>query len=236
MYANATTLAERYHRQRTSFEDKLYLFPGYANIPFPIITADKQIQTAYWGLIPFWIRPKDDSEIAKKKAVEDAKRVASGNYNARYETVFEKASYKSSILRHRCIIPSTGYFEYHYKSKTDKQPYYIFLKNERIFSIAGIYEYWKNPLSGKEIMSFAMITGDANELTAWIHNGGNNPHRMPMILTREQEEKWLDPKLTKEQIQEFFNTYSAEDMDAYPISKDFQRMNPKDERIIKFVE
>ena len=50
------------------------------------------------------------------------------------------------------------------------------MKDGSPFGIAGIWENWKEPKSGEWIRTFAIITTDANELVAEIHN------RMPVIL------------------------------------------------------
>jgi putative SOS response-associated peptidase YedK len=43
------------------------------------------------------------------------------------------------------------------------------------FVIGGLWENWKDPTSGEWMRTFAIITTDANELVAEIHD------RMPLI-------------------------------------------------------
>jgi putative SOS response-associated peptidase YedK len=59
-----------------------------------------------------------------------------------------------------------------------KQPYAIAMKDGAPFGIAGIWENWKEPASGEWIRTFAVITIDANEMVADIHD------RMPVIARR----------------------------------------------------
>lgn len=66
-----------------------------------------------------------------------------------------------------------------------------------------------------------MITTPANPLTWEIHNGGKNPHHIPLILSPEDEERWIDPNLNKDDIHSLMKTFSDKDMDAYPVSKNF---------------
>jgi SOS response associated peptidase (SRAP) len=46
-------------------------------------------------------------------------------------------------------------------------------------------ENWKDPASGEWVQTFAIITTDANELVADIHD------RMPVILARSDYTRWL---------------------------------------------
>jgi len=152
--------------------------------------------------------------------------------NARCETVFDLPSFRSAIVKKRCIIPSTGYFEFQHIDK-EVIPYYIFLKNEEIFSIGGIFEIWKNPATNEILQSFSILTVPANELCAKIHNGGKNPFRMPLIIGKQNEEKWLDNSLNTNDIKSFFNPYENNMMDAYPVSRDFLKKRSDDASIIE---
>ena len=77
--------------------------------------------------------------------------------NARAETVFELPSFRSPVLSKRCLIPATGYFEFHHRDK-NAIPYYIFLKDEAIFSFGGLYEQWRNPVTNETERTFAILT------------------------------------------------------------------------------
>ena len=58
--------------------------------------------------------------------------------------------------------------------------------------MAGIYDEWLNKVTGEIVNTFSIITTEANALTDYIHN---TKHRMPAILSLENEEKWLNPAL-----------------------------------------
>lgn len=66
--------------------------------------------------------------------------------------------------------------------------------------MGGVYDIWQHPETGEDIKTFALITTPANELTGYIHNGGKNPNRMPLILKTEDEERWLDPALSDNEV------------------------------------
>ncbi|MCD8264071.1 MAG: SOS response-associated peptidase [Tannerellaceae bacterium] len=227
MNKSIRSLARRYGRKSDVIEiaqdiiNKQYHVNAFTYPVYPVVTCDEELQLYGWRLIPFWV-----------KTEEDAKNIRQFTLNARAETLFSKPSFREPARYRHCLIPSTGYFEWHHAGK-QKTPYYIFLKEEDIFSIAGIYDVWRNLETGKDHYTFAMITTGTNELTGPIHNGGKNPHRMPAILSPEEEELWLTPGLTQKEIEELLRPIPGELMDAYIIRPDFLRKNPHDTSIIE---
>ena len=71
---------------------------------------------------------------------------------------------------------------------------------------AGIYNSWIDKNDGVVIPTFAIITCEANETVAPYHN------RMPVILKKAEQEKWLDKKLNQETIYGLLKPISAEAM------------------------
>jgi putative SOS response-associated peptidase YedK len=152
----------------------------------PVITyhESNDIELFRWGLIPGSIRYDIQAEKIKKFTI-----------NAKSETVFEKPSFKNSILFKRCLIPATGYFEWQHVNK-EKNPYFIYLTDRKIFSFAGIWDTYLSE-DGKEINTFSILTKEADEFNAKIHN---SKKRMPIILEEEYEKQWLTPNLDKNTI------------------------------------
>ena len=186
------------------------------NFPrYPVITKSDEVQVYNWGLIPFWVKSEEDAEEIRRMTL-----------NARADTIFEKPSFREPIMKKRCIIPSTGYFEWRHEG-AKKIPYYIYLKDEPIFSMAGIYDTWLDKSTGEEYTTFSILTTDTNPMTDYIHN---TKHRMPAILSKENEEKWLDTSLSKEEISSLLKPFDAEKMDAYVIENDFKK---KDRTILQ---
>lgn len=224
MSAKAIRLAARYGRKSDIIEIAQDIFNEQYQINafnFPecsVITASSQIQVFNWGLVPFWVRTETDADEIRKMTL-----------NARADTLFQKPSFRESIMRRRCLIPSTGYFEWRHEGNR-KIPYYIFLKEEEIFSMAGIYDTWLDKVTGKKYITFSIITTDANPLTDYIHN---TKHRMPAILSTADEENWLNPNLTKDEIASLLKPFEAERMDAYVIQNDFMRKAPGDKSILE---
>lgn len=239
MTKKAIEVAARYRRKYWREVDlsifEKYHVNAFANPECPVITGSEEIQAFEWGLIPFWVKPEHDTETDRKKAVERAASIRKGEYNARAETIFEKPSFRHSIVAKRCIIPSTGYFEYHHNEDGSATPYFINVINqdEGIFSMGGIWDAWDNPVTGKMVHTFSLITTPGNEFTNAIHNGGKNPFRMPLILSPEDEERWLDSRLKKPDIEKLLKPFDGGQMEAYAIGGDFLKKSPFDKSILK---
>lgn len=173
--------------------------PRYNGAPtqmLAVITGENPHRLSYhrWGLIPPWAK---DISIGTKMI------------NARAETITGKASFRAPLFSRRCLVPADGFYEW--QQDEGKQPYRIFVKNNPIFAMAGLWERWKSP-EGNTIETFNIITTEANSFMKPIH------HRMPVILKPEDEKKWLESKESAE-ILSLLKPYDADAMDAYPVSK-----------------
>jgi putative SOS response-associated peptidase YedK len=70
-----------------------------------------------------------------------------------------------------------------------------------------------NHLEGEQIESCAVLTTNANELAAAVHN------RMPVILPAEAYDAWLDPaNQDTASLQDLLRPYPAGRMRCYPVS------------------
>jgi putative SOS response-associated peptidase YedK len=198
--ADADRIAWRFGAERPAFEFE----PAYNAAPsqrLPVITESngrRQVVLMRWGLIPSW-----------------AKDISIGNkmINARIETVEQKPSFKKPLLHRRCLIPADGYYEW-MKIDRRKQPLRIVASHKELFSFAGIYDRWVNS-DGLIINSFSILTTEPIPPISHIHN------RMPLILSAEQEQNWLDGPSSPEasSVREFLNEfYPYSSLFAYPVS------------------
>lgn len=156
--------------------------------------------------------------------------------NAKAENLFvnEKGKismWKEGALTGRCLVPTSGYYEWRHIGKIgkkgkvldtkDKIPYYITLKEktDNIFFLAGICREWTNEKRGESADTFAIVTTAANELCAKVHN---TKKRMPTILTDDLAKEWLFGDLSRERITEIANyQYDSDKMIAWPVEKNF---------------
>lgn len=81
-----------------------------------------------------------------------------------------------------------------------------------VFALAGLWDEWKSP-DGEVIESCAILTTTPNSLVADMHD------RMPMIVTPDRYEVWLDPDVTDfGAIRDILKPYDAQQTRRYPVS------------------
>lgn len=212
MEAKAKKLAERYDNVLPkNFEPNpaiadlptYHLVSGFDFPKLPIIKSDG-IFIHEWGLIPTWIQDEKATSAMRINTL-----------NARSETVFEKPSFKHSIMAQRCLLPINGFFESQ-DFNHEKYPHFIKLKSQEIFSLACIFEIWKDLKSQQLRSTFSILTTPANPMMEKIHN---LKKRMPLILKKEDEATWLNPNLTKGEMMSLFQPYNEKDMESRTIAK-----------------
>lgn len=138
------------------------------NHPSVAIIKDEnpdKIRLATWGLVPSFVKG-DANDFFKK----------TNTLNAKIETLKEKPSFRQSA-DNRCLVLATEFFEWKHIGK-GKYKHRIWTKDEKPFAFAGIYHD----------DTFSILTTEANELMADIHN---SKKRMPVILRKEEEKLWL---------------------------------------------
>lgn len=159
--------------------------------------ADGQnhLDSLRWGLIPSWAQDKS---------------IGSKMINARSETVTEKPAFKRAVRYRRCVVPSSGFYEWLTAGKA-KQPWYIRLKDGSPMVFAGLWETWKSPEG--ELETFTILTTVANGLVAPLHD------RMPVILSPDEYSTWLDRNTTNPAgLVHLFQPYPADLMEVHPVS------------------
>lgn len=152
------------------------LFPTQNSPVLRVVAGERQIAHMRWQLVP---------------ATEPAFTTKLSTINARSETVLESRLYRDIVMRQRSIIPLSGYFEWK-TTGGKKRPFRIFLRDEPIMSVAGIWDTW-HPGMPDERCSFSIMTTAANEFMREIHD------RMPVILDRADEDAWLDPEIHEQE-------------------------------------
>ncbi len=153
-----------------------------------------------WGLIPSWSKDK---------------KMAASLINARADTVAEKPVFRAAFKRRRCLVLADGFYEWKKGAakKAPKQPFHIRFKDERPFAFAGLWEFWKGEDEPEPIESCTIITTDANETLAPLHD------RMPVILEPRDYLRWLDPEpKDPAELKELLRPYAAKEMEAVAVN------------------
>jgi putative SOS response-associated peptidase YedK len=164
-----------------------YYYHAFGLPELPVICSGKtkEIRLLQWGLIPSWIRSKESADEIRFKT-----------FNARAESIDTKPSFSASFRSKRCIIPVKGFYEWQHAGP-EKIPWYIYRGDDEIISFAGLWDEWVETTTGEMLSTFSIITTDANELMAEIHN---SKKRMPVILDRDAEKLWIDIKTPQEVV------------------------------------
>ena len=146
----------------------------------PVGELSREIHSARWGLVPRWSK--------------DGPASGAPLINGRIESILEKPSFKESVVRRRCVIPASGYYEWHVNEDGTKQPYYIHAGADGMFALAGLYEWWRDPSKSdtdpaRWLLSATTLTKDTAPELAHIHD------RNPVLLTPETLDAWIDPHI-----------------------------------------
>lgn len=182
-----------------------YYYHAFAIPEMPVIcSADpSKLEIHKWGLIP-----------SVTKGQNEANNIRVKTFNARAESLDQKKTFSSAFQKKRCIVPVMGFYEWQHLGR-EKIPWYIYYEGNQIMSLAGLYDQWHDTNTGEILKTFTIITTNANELMAEIHNSAK---RMPAILNRSNEEKWIDPSTSSEELRKILNPVPSEVLRAHTIS------------------
>jgi putative SOS response-associated peptidase YedK len=144
------------------------------NHPKSLVITATTAEEMEWGLLPVWAKNKD---------------LQKNTLNARVETLAEKPSFKGS-LKNRCLIPATSFIEWQWldpKGKK-KQKYEIRMAGAGGFCFGGLYSNWLDRTTGELLLTFTIITREAEGVMREIHN---SKLRMPLIVPQDYWDGWL---------------------------------------------
>ncbi len=198
---NQKELEERFGAKFYSDDINRYNpIPNYNIAPMqylPVITNDDttHFNIYRWGLIPFWAKNQ---------------KMAGKLINARAESLTEKKSFAGSLQSRRCLIPLDGFYEWK-KNNNIKLPYRIIRNDKSVFSVAGLWDTWTDK-NNQLVTTFTIITVPANAIVKQLHT------RMPAILFEDEEQIWIDSKISSKEAQSFLRPFPSDLMYAYPVS------------------
>ena len=164
-----------------------------------------------WGLIPSWA--KDET-------------IASRTLNARSETISEKPAFRSAYRHRRCLLPVTHFYDW-VGPKGRKQPFAFQLKDEPVFTLAGLWESWSAP-TGEVVETFTVAMTEANDVVAPVHD------RMPVIVDEHEREVWLSADA--DTASHVLRVYPAERMTSFPTSTAMNNVRNKGPEAVERVE
>lgn len=104
--------------------------------------------------------------------------------NARSETAEEKPVFKNCLSTRRCIVPSTGFYEW----SPQKERYLFTSHHFGCIYMAGLYDEFDGE------RRFVILTAQANDSVKEIH------HRMPVIIPKVEIMSWLTDRSRAKQM------------------------------------
>ncbi|KAK7256160.1 hypothetical protein RIF29_29596 [Crotalaria pallida] len=149
-----------------------------------------------WGLIPSFTKKTDKPDHYKM-------------FNARAESIDEKASFRRLIPKNRCLVAVEGFYEWK-KDGSRKQPYYIHFKDGRPLVFAALYDSWQNS-EGEILCTFTIVTTSSSSALQWLHD------RMPVILgDKDSTDVWLGSSASS--YKNVLKPYEESDLVWYPVT------------------
>lgn len=130
--------------------------------------GEHRVRIGQWWLVPDW-------------ATADERKYPT--FNARSEDADTKSSFRSSFKSKRCLIPADGFYEWTKPSKSERDPWHIFMPGHAPFSFAGLWAY-NHKL---DLTSCTILTAVAQQPMQQLHD------RQPIILDPAYYDQWLDP-------------------------------------------
>ena len=178
-----------------------------------VIAADKPdlLQPMHFSIVPYYAKTKN--ELIKYSL-----------FNTRSEDIYDSKTFRPLLVKNKtCLIPADAFIEWHTVGKA-KDPYRIFVKDRSIFSFAGLYSRWIDPLTKESYFSFSIMTTNANQPVAAIHNYVQgkpvtpDKARMPVILEKKDEHLWLSSDIAPAEKLTLCKPYHDDLMDAIHVS------------------
>ncbi|MFS0755873.1 MULTISPECIES: SOS response-associated peptidase [Noviherbaspirillum] len=161
------------------------------------LPGDRACALAMFGMVPHWAK----LDLARQ------------TYNARTETVATKPSFRNAYKKRQfCIIPVHSFFEPNYE--TGKAVRWEISQAERDpLGLAGIWEYRADGPHGLPLLSFSMLTinADGDPLMQRFHKP-DDEKRMVVILHPDQYDAWLHCPI--EDAPDFFTRFPANQLTA----------------------
>ena len=226
LFAPAEDIEERFDAAFDyPYERRYNAAPGQA---LPVVTdeAPEWIQAAEWGLIPTWADDDGHAPI-----------------NARAETVADKPSFRDAFAGRdadggptadqeraeaagRCLVLADGFYEWGEDADGERRPYRITRVDDEPFAMAGLWTRWRPPGTQTDLGTFAgegptaepslrttftIVTTEANDAVGRVHD------RMPVILARADERRWLSAD--RAPAGDLLVPSPAADLRVYPVSR-----------------
>lgn len=174
------------------------------------LVVNGELRDARWWLTPHWA-----------KAVEQKYAM----FNARSERLAESPAFRKPFRSQRGIVPMSSFIEWR-SSEGVKQPWSI-TNPSAALAVAALWDVWGE---GEEtLLSCTLVTtAAAPEFKPW-HN------RMPVLLSADEHERWLDNSHEIAVDDELFAPRLKEPLELRPLDKAVGNARHKEPELMESV-
>lgn len=177
------------------------------------VDGEPQLVPMRWWLTPFWAK-----EISTKYSM----------FNAKSETAHKSAAFREPYQKRRCVVPVSGFYEW-CRQNNQKLPYFITPHAADGILLAGLWDAWTNKEAGEQLLSFTILTTDANDALRFVH------HRQPVMLSMIEAKRWLDVDTPTKDLEYLFESRLPVALDAVPVSTYVNNARNKDGRCVQAI-
>ncbi len=182
-----------------------YLAPLIRRAP-NVAEQESEAKLGRYGLLPAWAK---DMALGRR------------TYNCRSETAATLPSFRDAWRRgQRCIVPAEAIYEPSYETGRAVR-WRIGRRDGRPLGIAGLWDWWTNRATGEAVLSFTMLTVNADDhaLMKRFHKPGEEK-RMVVILDEDEYDAWLDCPV--DHMAGFMRQFPADRLEAMPWPRDMR--------------
>jgi len=104
--------------------------------------------------------------------------------NARSESAHEKRMFAKPLREGRCVVPSTGYYEWTREGKKVTGKHLLRQPDSKMLYMAGVRGDFKDK-DGEWRSHFVVLTREPTAFVSSFHD------RMPVIIQKDEIEQWL---------------------------------------------
>ena len=193
--------------------DGLYNVPPTETIRMVVDRdGERRLAAARWGFQPFWTENAADGAPALLDQCprRDRRRLA---------------GVRPALRSTRCVIPADAFYEWD-RSARPRQPYAIGPASDgEMLALAGIWS--RSRALG---VTAAILTTRPNELVSPIHN------RMPVILSRDLIDAWLDPSAALDELEPMLAPAPEESLRIWPVSTEVNKVAADGPHLLRPIE
>lgn len=151
--------------------------------------------------------------------------------NARAESAFERPLFAQAMRSARCLVPVEAFYEWQRHPSGTRLPSAFAVRNTHLTFLGGLLlpaeAPHKLPDSLQTILRLIILTTAANSIISPLH------HRMPIILSPENHDTWLDAATPQSTIRRLCQTFPADTTSGWPVSAKVNSVNTDNPHLLQ---